>query len=263
MPSNVIISIVNDIFKIFSIRRRNYVLLKKNKYIKDLLFIVISVLKIILVETMIENNNVLNLDEEQINRVIKSSTTTVGIMVKSAVVIGTESQATAGYTVATKTAQKLFEINKYTAATISGGVADCQYIVNQLKAISRLRQVEWEKIPDPHYIATITRNILFSGRSFFLAMMIIGGYSVKESAGKLYGIDLLGTFYTHDKFLSFGSGSPFSLGFLEADWKPNLSKKAGLDLVKTAINSSRERDAASGYNIQLCTIDKDGFVQVQ
>jgi len=212
---------------------------------------------------MENNTDMPNLDKKELERIIKSSTTTVGIIVKDGIVVGTESQATAGYIVATKTAQKLFQINDYTCATISGGVADCQYVINQLQAFSRLKQVEDEKVPEPKYIASVTRNILFSGRSYFLAMMIIGGYSLKESKGKLYGVDLLGTLYEEDNFISFGSGSPFSLGVLEADWKPNLTKTQGINLLKTAISSSRERDAASGYKIQLCTIDKDGFTQVE
>ena len=213
---------------------------------------------------MMENKpNKLNLDEDALNRIIRSSTTTVGLIAKDGVVVGTESQATAGYTVATKTAQKLFKINDYTCATISGGVADCQYVVNQLKALSRLKQVEEEKVPDPQYIASTTRNILFGGRSYFVCMMIIGGYSLKKQNGILYGVDLLGTLYEEEKFLSFGSGSPFSIGVLEADWKPNMTKTAGVNLIKTAISSSRERDAASGFDIQICTIDKTGFKQVQ
>jgi len=213
---------------------------------------------------MMENkSNKLNLDKDTLNRIIRSSTTTVGIIVKDGVVVGTESQATAGYTVATKTAQKLFPINDYTCATISGGVADCQYIVNQLKALSRLKQVEEDKVPDPQYVASLTRNILFSGRSYFLCMMIIGGYSLYKKNGILYGVDLLGTLYEEENFISFGSGSPFSLGVLEADWKPNMTKAAGINLIKTAISSSRERDAASGFGIQICTIDKTGFKQVQ
>ena len=204
-----------------------------------------------------------NLDEDSIKNIIKSGTTTVGIIVKDGVVIGTESQATAGYTVATKEAQKLFKINDYTAATISGGVADCQYIINQLQALSRLKQIEDEKVPYPQYIACMTRNILFSGRSYFLCMMIIGGFSQKTNNGILYGVDLLGTLYEEEKFISFGSGSPFSLGVLEADWKPNLTKSAGIKLIETAITSSRERDAASGFKLQICTIDKTGFKQVQ
>ncbi|MFX1256748.1 MAG: proteasome subunit beta [Promethearchaeota archaeon] len=211
---------------------------------------------------MDNHTNLRNLDENSLKEVM-SGTTTVGLIVESGVVIGTESQATAGYMVATKTAQKLFQINDYTAATISGGVADCQYVINQIKALSRIKQVEDNIVPEPKYVANVTRNILFSGRSYYLAMMIIGGYSLKEKIGKLYGIDLLGTLYEEDKFISFGSGSPFSLGVLEADWNPNMPKSKGIELITTAISSSRERDAASGYKIQICTIDKDGFKQVQ
>ncbi len=212
---------------------------------------------------MMQNRDMVNFDEASMDNVIKTSTTTVGVMVKGGVVIGTESQATAGYTVATKTAQKLFQINDYTAATISGGVADCQYVINQIQALSRLKQVEEGTVPDPKYIANVTRNILFQGRSYYMAMMIVGGYSTHDQKGRLYGVDLLGTLFEEDKFISFGSGSTFSLGVLEADWKPEMSKEEGIELIKTAITSSKERDAASGYHIQICSIDKDGFVQIQ
>ncbi|MFW9898637.1 MAG: proteasome subunit beta [Candidatus Thorarchaeota archaeon] len=207
-------------------------------------------------------NNTNNLDDISLKKVI-SGTTTVGLIVKEGVVIGTESQATAGFTVATKTAQKLFQINDFTGATISGGVADCQYVINQITALSKLKQVEDGEVPPVKYIANVTRNILFSGRSYYLSMMIVGGYSIKEKKGKLYGIDLLGTLFEEDKFISFGSGSPFSLGLLEADWKSDMSNSEGIDLIKTAISASRERDAASGFKIQICSIDKDGYKQIQ
>ncbi|MFX1393307.1 MAG: proteasome subunit beta [Promethearchaeota archaeon] len=207
-------------------------------------------------------NKTNNLDEDSLKKVM-SGTTTVGLIVKDGVVIGTESQATAGYMVATKQAQKLFEINDYTGATISGAVSDCQYVINQIRALSRLKQVEDAEVPEPKYIANITRNILFSGRSYYLSMMIVGGYSIKEKKGILYGIDLLGTLFEEDKYISFGSGSPFSLGVLEADWKKEMTKSEGIDLIKTAISASRERDAASGFHIQICTIDNDGFKQIQ
>ena len=207
---------------------------------------------------MMENNA----NSQKLDKII-SGTTTVGMIVEKGVVIGTESQATAGYMVATKQAQKLFEINKYACATISGGVADCQYVVNQIQALSRLKEIEEALVPDVSYIANVTRNILFQGRSYFLSMMIVGGYSLKKEKGVLYGIDLLGTLFKEKNFISFGSGSPFSLGVLEADWRSGMAKAEGIDLIKTAISASRERDAASGYHIQICSIDKDGFKQIQ
>ncbi|MFW9873703.1 MAG: proteasome subunit beta [Candidatus Thorarchaeota archaeon] len=222
-----------------------------------------NIVEIIRTEKMKDNMNQHIYDEKVLEKAIKSGTTTVGIIVKDGVVIGTESQASAGTVVASKQAQKLFQINDFTAATIAGGVADCQYVTAQLRALSRLKEVEEGMVPVPKYIASICRNILFSGRSFFLSMMIIGGYSEKEQFGKLYGIDLLGTLYEEDSFISFGSGSQFSLGVLEADWKPDMTKTEGVDLVKTAITSSRERDAASGFALQICQINKDGFKQIQ
>ncbi len=212
---------------------------------------------------MMENNfNKKQLDHEQYEKLLQTGTTTVGIMIKDGVVVATDSQATAGTFVASKQAQKLFEINKYTAATIAGGVADCLYIVNQLKALSNLKEIENGQVPEPKYVASICRNILFSGRSYFISMMIVGGYSQQEKSGKLYGIDLLGTLYEESEYISFGSGSPFSLGVLEADWKPNMTKTKGIDLIRTAISSSKERDAGSGFELQICTIDKNGFTQI-
>ncbi|KKN40992.1 hypothetical protein LCGC14_0727650, partial [marine sediment metagenome] len=55
-------------------------------------------------------------NDKEFNKAIQTGTTTVGIIVKGGVIIGTESQASAGTVVASKQAQKLFEINKFTAA---------------------------------------------------------------------------------------------------------------------------------------------------
>lgn len=211
-------------------------------------------------EDQFSNNN---LDQHALDNIIKSSTTTVAIRVKDGVVVGTESQATAGYFVATKQAQKLFKINDYCAATISGGVADCQYVINQAVALSNLKTVEENKIPEPKYVANTVRNLLFQGRSFFLAMMIIAGYSKKENKGFLYGVDLLGTLYEEENFISFGSGSPFVLGVAESEWTEGMTSAQGLKLIEKAITASRARDAGSGFALQLAVINKDGFKQIE
>ncbi|MBD3353462.1 MAG: proteasome subunit beta [Candidatus Lokiarchaeota archaeon] len=194
---------------------------------------------------------------------IKTGTTTVGVIYRDGVIIGTESQATAGFFVASKQAQKLFKINDYTAATISGGVADCQYVVNQARALANLRKIETGTVASVKYVANSVRNLLYQGRSFFLALMIVGGYSETKDKGVLYGVDLLGTLFKEEKFLSFGSGSPYALGLLESEWKPNLTENQANKLVKKAINAARERDAGSGYEIQLVKITKEGFDPIE
>ena len=46
-------------------------------------------------------------------------------------------------------------------------------------------------------------------------------------------------------------------------YPPDMTKEEGIALIKTAISSSRERDAGSGHALQICVIDKDGFNQVE
>ncbi|MHA1869471.1 MAG: proteasome subunit beta [Promethearchaeota archaeon] len=205
-----------------------------------------------------------NLVDNDLNeKILKTGTTTVGVIYKDGVIIATESQATAGMFVASKDAQKLFQINKYVAATISGGVADCQYIVGQAKALSNLREVQMGRVPSIKRIANIVKNLLFSGRSYYLAMMIVGGYDINEQKGKLYGVDLLGTLFEEDKFLSYGSGSPYALGVIESLWKPDMTEEEALKMVKRALKSATERDAGSGYKFQIVKITKDGFVPIE
>jgi proteasome beta subunit len=193
---------------------------------------------------------------------LSTGTTTLALRVKDAIVVATESQATAGYLVATKKAQKLFQITDHVAATISGGVADCQYVVDQARAVARLRAVETGKETPLKYVANVVRNILFQGRSFFLSMMLVAGYDTGTSETKIYGVDLLGSLFEENRYLSFGSGSTYALGVLEANYTDDMSVEDGIDLAKRAVTAAKARDIASGSKIQLAVITAEGFKQI-
>jgi 20S proteasome alpha/beta subunit len=68
----------------------------------------------------------------------KTGTTTVGLVVKDAVILGTDKRASMGYFVASKTAEKLHMIQEHLYMTIAGGVADAQYLIDVLRADSYL-----------------------------------------------------------------------------------------------------------------------------
>ncbi|NMC06976.1 MAG: proteasome subunit beta [Candidatus Lokiarchaeota archaeon] len=190
---------------------------------------------------------------------LSTGTTTLALRVDGAIVVATESQATAGYLVATKNAQKLFQITNHVAATISGGVADCQYVVEQARALARLKEIETGKEAPLKYVTNVVRNLLFQGRSFFLSMMLVVGYDLQEDALKIFGVDLIGSLFEEEDFLSFGSGSTFALGVLEAGFKKGMTVDEGIDLARRAVTAAKNRDIASGSKIQLAVITKDGL----
>jgi len=193
---------------------------------------------------------------------LASGTTTLAVKAEDAVIMATESQATAGYLIATKNAQKLFKISDHVGATISGGVADCQYIIDQARALARLKHIETGKESTLKYITNVIRNLLFQGRSFFLSMMLVAGYDVGEKAFKIYGVDLIGSLFEEEDYLSFGSGSTYALGVLEAGYQKGMSTDEVVELAKRAVTAAKERDIASGSKIQLAVISKDGYNQV-
>ncbi|MHA1673530.1 MAG: proteasome subunit beta [Promethearchaeota archaeon] len=200
------------------------------------------------------------LSDSQKLEMLKTGTTTIGIVIKDGVILATESQATAGFFVATKQAQKLFKVNEHCGMTIAGSVADCQYMISQAQAISRLMEIQHDgREPTTSYIANVIRNIAFNGRSYFYAFMIVGGYDVREKRGKLLPIDFLGYMAENEEFVSLGSGSSFALGVLEGNYKPNMTKKQGIALAEKALSAAKARDAGSGYENQIVVITKDKF----
>ena len=204
-----------------------------------------------------------SIPDNQKLEMLKTGTTTIGMVIKDGVILATESQATAGYFVANKKTQKLFKINNQCGATIAGGVADCQYVVGQAQAISRLLTVREGKEPSLEYVANIVRNMLFNGRSFFQAFMIIGGYDSKTQSGRIFPIDFLGYMADSEDFASLGSGSTFALGVLEGSWKPGMGADEGVKLAKKALIAAKSLDIGSGSEIQVVIITKDKFEAVE
>ncbi|MHA1229029.1 MAG: proteasome subunit beta [Candidatus Helarchaeota archaeon] len=189
---------------------------------------------------------------------LKTGTTTVGIIIKDGVILATESQATAGYYVATKKADKLFKLMDNMGITISGGVADCQALVKLLQALLRLRELEFNELVSVNSAVSLLSSLMFQNRLFpYYSMLIIGGYD--KTGPHIYSMDFFGSILEEKKFVSIGSGSVIAIGVLEADWKENLSETEGIELVKNAIESARRRDSASGGAFQIAVIDKKGF----
>ena len=72
---------------------------------------------------------------------LKTGTTTVGILCKDAVVLGSESKSTMGWLVANKEVQKVYQIDDRLALTIAGTVSDAQLLTRLIKAQIRLDEL--------------------------------------------------------------------------------------------------------------------------
>ncbi len=188
---------------------------------------------------------------------VLTGTTTMGLVCRDGIVLGTDTRATLGTFVAHKRAKKVYAIDDHVAMTIAGAVADAQTVVEVLRANSKLYRFE-KGIPIPvSAIARLAANVLFSSRYFPLILQsIIGG--IDDQGAHIFALDPLGS-VTEEKFVSTGSGSPVAYGVLEPGYKEGMSVKEAIPLVVRAVNSAMKRDSASGDSFDIAVVSKEGY----
>jgi proteasome beta subunit len=204
-------------------------------------------------DSITTNNN----SGKDIIQTFKTGTTTVGLVCKDAVILGTDKRASMGYFVASKTAEKLHMIQEHLYMTIAGGVADAQYLIDVLRAETTLYQLKKEKPIKVKSAGKLLANILYQNKMYpFQVGLILGGVS-EEEGPTLLNIGAYGSILP-DKFCAVGSGQNFSYGVLEAKYKDNLTIKEGKQIIIKAVSSSIIRDMASGNGIDIAIIKKEG-----
>jgi proteasome beta subunit len=85
----------------------------------------------------------------------------------------------------------------------------------------------------------------------------MAGYEGKGT-GQIYNIDLFGSL-TEEKFISTGSGSPVAYGYLESEFKENMSVDEAYKVALQAIAAAIRRNAGTGDGINVVIIDKNGY----
>lgn len=190
---------------------------------------------------------------------ILKGTTTVGVVCKDGVILGTDTRATMGNYVASKHAKKVYKITDNLAMTIAGGVAVAQRVVEILKINARLYDLEKNRPIPVKSAARLVSNLLFSNREVgnpLPMQALIGGFD--ETGPHVFNLDPYGSL-TEEKMVSTGSGSPFAYGVLEAQYREDSAIDEMLTIVVRAVDSAMKRDVASGDSFDVAVIDANGF----
>ncbi len=195
--------------------------------------------------------------------ILKTGTTTAGIVCKDGVVLAADQKATMGNIVASKEAQKVFKITDNIAMTIAGSVGDAQAMVRLLRAEMKLYELE-HGVVTVKAAATLLANILRASYKSFvpeLVQLVIGGYD--HTGARLFSLDVAGGVSEEKTFTFTGSGSPIAVGVLEDQYNPEMTTKEGVDLLLRAIKAARERDVYSGgKSMTIITVTQKGVEEV-
>ncbi|GAB6945162.1 Ntn hydrolase family protein [Vulcanisaeta sp. JCM 14467] len=199
---------------------------------------------------------------DKINRLM-TGTTTVGIVVNDGVVLATDRRVTAGYYIAhRKKGVKIWKIDNHVAATMSGAVADLQKVLDALTTTAMQYKVETGKPISIRALANYASLIIFSSRPYiYLVHMIFGGWDPDEGP-VIYMLDFFGTLTRETEFMATGSGSPTAFGVLEDGYRKDMSIEDAVRLAVRAVRSAIYHDPGSGEGIDVVTITKEGYREV-
>jgi proteasome beta subunit len=160
--------------------------------------------------------------------------------------------------IADRRVMKIQKVDNHLGMTIAGGVADAQNLVDTMRYNANLYRISNKRIIPVQSAARLCSNILFNQRYFpYYVQIIMAGYEGKGT-GQIYNIDLFGSL-TEEKFISTGSGSPVAYGYLESEFKENMSVDEAYKVALQAIAAAIRRNAGTGDGINVVIIDKNGY----
>ena len=181
--------------------------------------------------------------------------TAVGIIFNEGVVFASERRIAYGNFVVSKTTKKTFVITPHVGAACAGLVADMQILSLQIAALAKIRRMEIKRDVPPNTVAKMMSNMMYERRFFpLLTQVIVGGLVGKPT---IYTLDPLGSVLPDD-YAAVGTGAEMALGVLDPQFKKDLTEAQAVDLAVKSIRAASMRDSASGDNIDVLVMNKDG-----
>ncbi len=198
-------------------------------------------------------------------KLLKTGTTTIGIVCKDGIVLAADKRASAGYLIAHRKQEKIQKISDDMAVTQAGLVSDAQLLTKVIKAQLRLEELKRKRKPSVKEAANLLAGLLYQNiRQMSMVPGIVGFLlaGVDRAGFHLYDLGIDGSATSLDDFGSTGSGSLVAYGVLETLYKKGLDINEGVKLALKAINAAIKRDMPTGDGVDIFTITRRGVKKI-
>ena len=197
--------------------------------------------------------------------ILKTGTTTVGIVCKDGIVLAADRRMSAGYMIASKKTEKIIPISEDIAVTTAGMVSDAQLLTRIIKAQIRLESIKRGKKLTVREVASFLGSMVYGNIRRMSMVPSIVGFLIggRDKKGfHLFALGIDGSIIEYDDYCADGSGTMFSIGVLESSYKKDLTVEEGIKLAVKAVSTSIQRDMASGNGIDVVSITDKGMKKV-
>ncbi|CAH1388686.1 unnamed protein product [Nezara viridula] len=183
----------------------------------------------------------------------KTGTTIVGIVYRDGVILGADTRATEGSTVADKNCSKIHFLADNIYCCGAGTAADTEMTTMTIMSQLELHRLNTGRPVRVSTAKQLLKQLLFRYQGHIGAALVVGGVDV--TGPLLYSIHPHGSSECLP-FTTMGSGSLAAMTVLESSWKPDLTEEEGKVIVRNAIAAGIFNDLGSGSNVDVCIIRK-------
>ena len=212
------------------------------------------------------------MDNELKKHIVKTGTTTLGIVCKEGIVIAADKRGSFGTSdnqgvsyIAGKDQKKIQEITPEIIVTTAGTASDTRKVIKLAQAELKLKELRSKTKPSVKQAANLFSNIAYQSirnPSMIpsITHFLLAGYD--EDGFYLFDIFPDGFLDQREDYTVSGSGMTHVNPILDSDYKKGLSIEEGIELAKKCINASMGRDPGTGAGMDIYVVKKDKIEKI-
>ncbi|KAK8807219.1 hypothetical protein WA158_003978 [Blastocystis sp. Blastoise] len=192
---------------------------------------------------------------------MSTGTTIIAATFKDGVIVASDSRASAGSWVANRVTDKLELLYDRIYVCRSGSASDTQTIASYTRYYLDQFRTNYGLEPTVKNAATLLRRLIYDNKDNLTAGMIVAGWDDIEGPS-VYSIPIEGSLIK-DRIALGGSGSSYIYGFVDSNYRDNMTQEECLDFIRKAVQLAISRDGYSGGFVNTAVITKDGVVKTR
>jgi proteasome beta subunit len=176
-------------------------------------------------------------------------TTILAIRFAGGVLIAGDRQATAGYEVADRTIDKVFEMDEHCAMAIAGVAAPA----TQMAKLLRTQLEFYEKVEGTalslegkaNYLSLLLRQNLAAAMQGLVVVPLFAGYDSRTREGRIYKYDPIGGRYEELDYCATGSGGKDARNTLKKRYHAGVDRDEAVQFAVEALLDASDEDVAT------------------
>jgi proteasome beta subunit len=177
-------------------------------------------------------------------------TTVLAFRYADGVLMAGDRRATSGNVIASRTMQKVFPADSFSAVGISGvagvGVELIHLLQTELEHYEKLEGSRLSLEGKANHLAAMVRAQLPMAFQGLVVVPLFCGYDEAAGRGRLYTFDVVGGRYEETDYAAAGSGGRDAKAHLRSAFREGLAEDPALRLALEALVAAAEEDSATG-----------------